>query len=1379
MKTTMKLAILFPLVALLLSLITAGYLMARPIDSPSSAVEAVPVLKGGTQIGGVRWYSIDSGFDVIVIEVNDRDKNIAHKHPNAWRILRAGNRTDYRAPADNIPVRFDTATDLDIRELQEGDAVMINTLLGITSIRGGDFKTTGGTIQETPFAGFLTPDVLCAADTVPCASGNGGANAVAGGDIVPLRNNCDRILDPIPSISNFAAFNTFEGTNALPGATRLRIDFSSTAGPGTADSIVIITGKLVNSKFEPVTGDGVTTIKDATHPKKLAKLKDVVPFQMTYNLGVGDIANFLTTADGVPHYWAAVTRVEYESTGDSGTLRIRETNSIVFKYEFDKSDKIKDATVVTSSVAPESLKLDLVEEAASTSTSGNDGFGVTTPTSGVFRAYVRLTDEAGLNGKTGDAAFTVGGIIFPQGTEQTFLFVSDGSTITVSFCDNDPAKCFTLEALVGRPFGVQDLRVVDPVFGNTVNTRSPKIRWNPPLALPDPGDLESGGIKTYEVAITGDPAVAPAFQVPFTPLTGDGFFTAECFTGAGGLIGTGGACVKAIATTDQIQITVHADVPDGTHLLAVRLVDKGDNRGLAEKLTFSVDATPPPAPLLKGPATGDQVPDSTPEFVWTQVADPNGLTYTLEIGTGDQPETGDFRAPVVRIALIPDQAVSSGNEQVIKFAIDKDDSLALGEYRWHVQAVDGAGNIGGFSASNIFRVTNTSPVADDQSVGTKKDTPVSIRLTGSDADAGDTFSFILVSLPGSGDLSEGVTKIISGDYTLSGDTLTYTPHSGSTGSDRFSFKVNDGLTDSNIATVTIHVGLGLADSPWPKFRHDATNTGRSPYTRAQVARLKWSFDTGTFAESSPAVGVDGTIYLGTGRFEPKLYAINPDGTPKWPSPVAGGASSPAIAADGTIYVADIFGTLYAANRDGTLKWSFSVTSRESFLFRDVSTSLAIGADGTIYLGYDQVYAISPVGTLKWSFPIPGGTARSSSPAIRADGTIYVASQEGNLYALNPDGTLKWSFATGKSVQSSPAVGADGTIYLSTGFREPKLYAINPDGTPKWRSPVAGSGSSPAIGADGTIYVGSTRDDPHLYALNPDGTLKWSFPTGSQVSSSPAIGSGGTIFVGSDDNNIYAINSDGTLRWKFLTRGAVRSSPAIGADGTIYVFSHDNKLYAIAEEGSSPPSAADMSVATEENTPVTVTLVATDFEDCELNFSIPSSTTNALLWAITQEACAPGSPNTDSVTLTYLPDIGFTGTDRFTYSAIDAEGLLSQLTTVTVTVGQPLQAVQGNVKLQARSDHSGVRVTFSGQNAVFTDAMGGFQVQVPPGTYAASFEKDGFLTVTRTVLVVDTNVSLAAVTLLGGDNDGNGTIDVNDLVIPAKNLGETGDATPAP
>jgi outer membrane protein assembly factor BamB len=302
-----------------------------------------------------------------------------------------------------------------------------------------------------------------------------------------------------------------------------------------------------------------------------------------------------------------------------------------------------------------------------------------------------------------------------------------------------------------------------------------------------------------------------------------------------------------------------------------------------------------------------------------------------------------------------------------------------------------------------------------------------------------------------------------------------------------------------------------ADSAWPMFGQNLQRTGRSPYSGPEVPKLKWGFTTGYDVYSSPAIGTDGTIYVGSE--DGRLYAINPNGSQKWSFTTGDRVySSPAIGANGTIYVGSTNGKLYAINPDGSQNWSFTT-----------------------------------------------GGAVLSSPAIGANGTIYVGSTSGKLYAMNPDGSHSWNFTIGARIFSSPAIGADGTIYV--GADDWKLYAIKPDGSQKW-SFTTGSWveSSPAIGADGTIYVGSY--DNKLYAINPNGSQKWSFTTGDWVESSPAIGADGTIYVGSEDDKLYAINPNGSQKWRFTTGGWVYSSPAIGADGTIYVGSYDNKLYAI-------------------------------------------------------------------------------------------------------------------------------------------------------------------------------------------------------------------------
>ncbi|MFC1651558.1 PQQ-binding-like beta-propeller repeat protein [Patescibacteria group bacterium] len=385
------------------------------------------------------------------------------------------------------------------------------------------------------------------------------------------------------------------------------------------------------------------------------------------------------------------------------------------------------------------------------------------------------------------------------------------------------------------------------------------------------------------------------------------------------------------------------------------------------------------------------------------------------------------------------------------------------------------------------------------------------------------------------------------------------------------------------------VSAQLAKSPWPMFHGGPQHGGLSSYDTSRVdGTVKWAFETGDRIESSPAIGTDGTIYIG--NHDNTFYAINPDGSKKWKFKVGepehgkkfnvqkGILASPAIAKDGIIYFSSLSDYLFALNSDGTEKWKFKLAINV-----DTWTSPLIGPDGTIYTGSGirfnsdvlekssegpkgKLFAINPDGTEKWSFSKKSNVA--TSPAIDKNGTIYLGNyvpmtELGRLYAINSDGTEKWHFDTDKLIESSPAIDKDGTIYVGT--LGGKVYAINPDGTKKWVFKTGdGVSAIPAIGRDGTIYVGSWN--AYFYAINPDGTEKWKYKTPDAyeaIIASAAIGSDDTIYIGSGAGIFYAFNPDGTVKWEYQSpsQDGFASSPAIGADGTVYVGGQSGKLYA--------------------------------------------------------------------------------------------------------------------------------------------------------------------------------------------------------------------------
>jgi len=189
--------------------------------------------------------------------------------------------------------------------------------------------------------------------------------------------------------------------------------------------------------------------------------------------------------------------------------------------------------------------------------------------------------------------------------------------------------------------------------------------------------------------------------------------------------------------------------------------------------------------------------------------------------------------------------------------------------------------------------------------------------------------------------------------------------------------------------------------------------------------VKWQYNImknprpdGTSALSSPALDIDGTIYFGDE--EGIFHAVDPDGNRKWTYDIAQGRecyirSSPCIGADGTIYVGTkvvpgVQVQFVALNPNGTLKWVYEPHDRNiNEQGNDIYSSPAIGSDGTIYFGCETgyVYALDSDGTLNWKFRVLRGSGGHvditwPSPAIGSDGTLYIGGTSGDFYAIDTD-----------------------------------------------------------------------------------------------------------------------------------------------------------------------------------------------------------------------------------------------------------------------------------------------------------------------------------------------------------------------------------------
>ena len=127
-----------------------------------------------------------------------------------------------------------------------------------------------------------------------------------------------------------------------------------------------------------------------------------------------------------------------------------------------------------------------------------------------------------------------------------------------------------------------------------------------------------------------------------------------------------------------------------------------------------------------------------------------------------------------------------------------------------VDLVDEDGTHGNVGALNITVVAfNRPPVANHQEVTTDEDRVTALTLTGSDPED-DSLSYAVLNGPEYGQLTGDVPN------------LTYSPASNYHGDDQFTFRVNDGELDSEVATVDISV-TAVNDAPVAEPQSLTTN----------------------------------------------------------------------------------------------------------------------------------------------------------------------------------------------------------------------------------------------------------------------------------------------------------------------------------------------------------------------------------------------------------------------------------------------------------------------------------------------------------------------------------------------------------------------------
>ena len=462
---------------------------------------------------------------------------------------------------------------------------------------------------------------------------------------------------------------------------------------------------------------------------------------------------------------------------------------------------------------------------------------------------------------------------------------------------------------------------------------------------------------------------------------------------------------------------------------------------------------------------------------------------------------------------------------------------------------------------------------------------------------------------------------------------------GPSGAGRFSRVVSVDTTEAGSQLVEITLALDESGggpppppaqygaSVWPKFHQGNSCTGLSSVYTHTTGAVRWTARFGAAREAasagayvgSPTLAADGTVYqVGGDGAGGHLSAFEPvKGAVRWRAPISAPSAgrglsietTPTVVADGSIFV-------LSGSENRSVTHFFKVSAQGSVLWSDpggytdgFDSSPALGADGTLYLAYDDAPAVVYFGqggagaAPKEQGRIALGASRevsdleTQSAAIGDDGTGYW-SDDGTLRVVSKQRVLWTLDTTGGRARklhsrSAPLLTPGGAVVLAwadldgAGRVTTTISAVTA-GTTKGRllwqrvlgptapaippgpnGPGLDSGyasygdryalSSPALGPDGTLYIGHADG---LYALaGADGAVKWRAGE-AVVASSPAVGADGTIFFGAMDGKARAASPAGKILWSVQTGGQVNASPAIGADGAVFFASDDGLVYAV-------------------------------------------------------------------------------------------------------------------------------------------------------------------------------------------------------------------------
>lgn len=300
-----------------------------------------------------------------------------------------------------------------------------------------------------------------------------------------------------------------------------------------------------------------------------------------------------------------------------------------------------------------------------------------------------------------------------------------------------------------------------------------------------------------------------------------------------------------------------------------------------------------------------------------------------------------------------------------------------------------------------------------------------------------------------------------------------------------------------------------------------------------------------------------TLYVAT--LAGDLVALaREDGAKRWSVPLGDRVySTPLVGDDGGIYVGSDSKKLFGISASGAVIWKIELDG-------EADSGAVFGKDGTIvFAAGSQVLSARRGGDIAWRWTAKGKVF--TAPAVTDDGLVVFGSQDDHVYALRPDGSLAWAVDLGADVDGAPALGDDGAIFVGTDKGE--VVKLDAKGNIAWRTSVT-SGyvrGVLSVARNGDVLAGTYGPIPRLVRVAPDGSVRGAFAirgTGAKefgIHGGPLEDADGTLFFGAQDDAVYAIGTDGAVRFRHATKADVDAPLTLLGDGALVAPSEDGSV----------------------------------------------------------------------------------------------------------------------------------------------------------------------------------------------------------------------------